>query len=185
MKVILASQSPHRKELLGWLIPEFEIQPATIDETPFEGEKPKQYVQRIAVEKAAIVKQKSAVDTLVIASDTIVTIGNEIMGKPTDQKAAKAMLKKLSGITHDVYTAVVLVKNQQEEKLLAHAAVTFYDLTDEEIETYLTTSNYTDKAGAYGIQSFAGAFVKEINGDYYSIVGFPVGAVKQALKKFM
>lgn len=184
MKVVLASQSPRRKELLGRLISTFEIEPADIDETPFEGENPKQYVQRMAFEKANVVKSKQLPDTLVIASDTMVVLEDEILGKPESEAEAYEMLRKLSGTTHDVYTAVILTTHQEEEKILAHAAVTFYDLTDAEIATYLATGDYADKAGAYGIQSLAGTFVKAITGDYYSIVGFPIGAVNQALKKF-
>ncbi|EOT33695.1 Maf family protein [Enterococcus durans] len=184
MKVVLASQSPRRKELLGRLVSTFEVQPADIDETPFEGENPKQYVQRMALEKAKVVKSKQLPDTLIIASDTTVVLEDEIMGKPENEEEAQEMLRKLSGTTHDVYTAVVLTDHQKEEKILAHAAVTFYDLTDVEIAAYLATGDYADKAGAYGIQSLAGAFVKAIDGDYYSIVGFPIGAVNQALKKF-
>ncbi|MGN8980930.1 Maf family protein [Enterococcus villorum] len=183
MKVVLASQSPRRKELLGRLLPEFEIHPADIDETPFDEEDPKKYVQRMAAEKAAIVKKRYKPDVLVIASDTTVVFEQEILGKPVDEKEAKAMLQKLSGATHEVYTAVMLTKGTHEEALLTQASVTFYPLTDVDIETYLATGDYADKAGAYGIQSFAGAFVKEIKGDYYSIVGFPIGAVYQALKK--
>ena len=176
MKVVLASQSPRRKELLGRLVSIFEVQPADIDETPFEGENP--------LEKAKVVKSKQLPDTLIIASDTTVVLEDEIMGKPENEEEAQEMLRKLSGTTHDVYTAVVLTDHQKEEKILAHAAVTFYDLTDVEIAAYLATGDYADKAGAYGIQSLAGAFVKAIDGDYYSIVGFPIGAVNQALKKF-
>lgn len=185
MKVVLASQSPRRKELLGRLIPEFDIHPADIDETPLAAEDPKTYVQRMAAEKAAAVKKHYEADVLVVASDTTVVFGQEILGKPENKKEAKDMLQKLSGTTHEVYTAVVLMKDSYEEALLTQAFVTFYPLTDADIENYLATGDYADKAGAYGIQSFAGAFVKEIKGDYYSIVGFPMGAVYQALKKII
>lgn len=183
MKIVLASQSPRRKELLGRLVPAFSIQPADIDETPKPNEDPLAYVQRMAVEKAEAV-QKESEETLVIASDTTVVLGNEILGKPEDDDEAKRMLRKFSGTTHDVYTAVVITDGTQKEYILSHASVTFYELTDEEIERYLATGDHRDKAGAYGIQSYAGAFVESISGDYYSIVGFPIGAVNQALKKW-
>lgn len=183
MKIVLASQSPRRKELLGRLVPAFSIQPADIDETPKPNEDPLAYVQRMAAEKAAAV-QKESEETLVIASDTTVVLGNEILGKPEDDDEAKRMLRKFSGTTHDVYTAVVITDGTQEERILSQAAVTFYELTDEEIERYLATGDHRDKAGAYGIQSYAGAFVESISGDYYSIVGFPIGAVNQVLKKW-
>lgn len=185
MKIVLASQSPRRKELLGRLVSAFDVHPADIDETPFVQEKPKNYVERMATEKAKVVKHQYDNDVLVIASDTTVVFNDEIIGKPADEQEAKAILQKLSGKTHEVYTAVVLTKGDQEEKILAQAKVTFYPLTPKDIEAYLATGDYMDKAGAYGIQSFAGAFVKEIQGDYYSIVGFPIGAVYQGLKKFM
>nr|WP_260697864.1 Maf family protein [Enterococcus mundtii] len=183
MKIVLASQSPRRKELLGRLVPAFSIQPADIDETPKPNEDPLAYVQRMAAEKAEAV-QKESEETLVIASDTTVVLGNEILGKPEDDDEAKRMLRKFSGTTHDVYTAVVITDGTQEERILSQASVTFYELTDEEIERYLATGDHRDKAGAYGIQSYAGAFVESISGDYYSIVGFPIGAVNQALKKW-
>ncbi|MBO0462691.1 septum formation inhibitor Maf [Enterococcus sp. DIV1298c] len=183
MKIILASQSPRRKELLGRLVSEFTIQPADIDETPKLQEDPIAYVQRMATEKAAAVQEENE-EALVIASDTTVVLGNEILGKPENDEDAKRMLRKFSGNTHDVYTAVVLSDGTQEEHILSHAAVTFYELTEEEIERYLATGDHRDKAGAYGIQSYAGAFVESISGDYYSIVGFPIGAVNQALKKW-
>lgn len=182
MKIVLASQSPRRKELLGRLVPAFSIQPADIDETPKLKEDPVAYVQRMAAEKAAVVQNNE--ETLVIASDTTVVLGNEILGKPEDDEEAKRMLRKFSGTTHDVYTAVVITDGTQEECILSQASVTFYELTDEEIERYLATGDHRDKAGAYGIQSYAGAFVESISGDYYSIVGFPIGAVNQALKKW-
>ncbi|MBF8807239.1 MAG: septum formation inhibitor Maf [Enterococcus lacertideformus] len=185
MKVVLASQSPRRKELLGRIIAEFDIHPADIDETHFEAENPQAYVQRMAAEKSAVVKQQYGTDVLVIASDTTVVFDQEILGKPADKSEAKAMLQKLSGVTHKVYTAVVLTKAAQVETILSQAEVTFYPLTDVDIEKYLATGDYTDKAGAYGIQSLAGAFVKEIHGDYYSIVGLPIGAVYQTFKKFV
>lgn len=182
MKIVLASQSPRRKELLGRLVPAFSIQPADIDETPKPKEDPVAYVQRMATEKAFAVQNNE--ETLVIASDTTVVLGNEILGKPEDDEEAKRMLRKFSGTTHDVYTAVVITDGTQEECILSQASVTFYELTDEEIERYLATGDHRDKAGAYGIQSYAGAFVESISGDYYSIVGFPIGAVNQALKKW-
>ncbi len=116
MKIILASQSPRRKELLAHIVSEFEIEPADIDETPFPDELPVDYVRRMAEEKARTVwEQKEKKDSLVIASDTTVVLNQEIMGKPEDMAEAEVMLKKLSGETHTVYTAVVL-KTKEREK---------------------------------------------------------------------
>ncbi len=140
MKIVLASQSPRRKELLAHIVSEFEIEPADIDETPFPDEQPVDYVRRMAEEKARTVwEQDEKEDHLVIASDTTVVLNQEIMGKPEDLAEAEFMLKKLSGETHTVYTAVVLKTKEREERILAEAHVTFYPLTDEEIKRYLET----------------------------------------------
>lgn len=183
MEIILASQSPRRKELLSWLVPEFSVMPADIDEKNKNHLSPIEYVEKMAVDKAEVVAQEHS-HALVIASDTIVALGNEILGKPVDRKNGFQMLKKLSGTTHDVHTAVVLRHEKQIEKKISSAKVTFYTLTDKEIENYLDTGDYLDKAGAYGIQGLAGTFVKEISGDYYSIVGFPIGVVQRMLREF-
>lgn len=182
MSVILASQSPRRKELLARLIPEFNIIPADIDET-VQGQRPTDYVMKMAEEKAGFIAKDHPQD-LVIASDTIVALGDQILGKPADRKDAFNVLKSLSGGAHMVYTAVVIRQHDQIERVLTKAEVRFFDLTDEEINTYLDTEEYRDKAGSYGIQGAASLFVKEIHGDYYAIVGFPVGVVNQMLKKF-
>lgn len=183
MAIILASQSPRRKELLAHLVEDFQVEPADIDETVHEKDRPEEYVQRMARKKAEHVAEKHP-DDLVIACDTIVVAHGEILGKPVDRADAFRMLKLMSGGTHHVYTAVVLRKGDQVEKALVPAKVLFFDLTDEEIDRYLDSGEYADKAGAYGIQGRAGLFVKKVDGDYYSIVGFPVGIINQMLKKF-
>ncbi len=183
MSVILASQSPRRKELLAWLIPEFEVQPADVDEEIKPEHTPKGYVQEMARQKAAVIAEQHPQD-LVIASDTVVVLEDKILGKPKDRQEAYEMLAAMSGGSHVVYTAVVLRQGDQVEEALTSATVTFYPLAKEEIEGYLDTGDYQDKAGAYGIQHQAGVFVEKIEGDYYSIVGFPVGKVNQMLKSF-
>lgn len=183
MKIILASQSPRRQELLRWLVPDFVIEPADIDEEVKELYPPEEYVQLMAKEKAALSAKKHPQD-LVIACDTIVALNGKVLGKPKDRADAFRMLQQLSETQHEVYTAVVLRRGEQLVKELTQATVTFFPLTEGEIERYLDTGDYKDKAGAYGIQHEAGVFVKEIKGDYYSIVGFPVGVVNQLLKKF-
>ncbi|MGO2891297.1 Maf family protein [Enterococcus devriesei] len=183
MTVILASQSPRRQELLRWLIPEFEIQPADIDEDVKEQYTPKEYVMEMARQKAAVVAEKHP-EALVIASDTAVVLGEKILGKPKSREEAFEMLSSMSGGSHLVYTAVMIRQANKSEEQLTAAKVTFYPLTEEEINRYLDSDDYKDKAGAYGIQNGAGVFVEKIEGDYYSIVGFPVGAVNQMLKKF-
>ena len=184
MKIILASQSPRRKELLGQLVPSFEVVPADIDETINEKDTPKEYVDKMASSKSEVVAASYPTD-LVIASDTIVAIDDEILGKPTSREDAFLMLKKMSGRKHMVYTTVVLQQGKKIRKETVPAEVTFFTLTDEEINQYLDTGEHKDKAGAYGIQGAASVFVKKVNGDYYSIVGFPVGVVHQMLKEFV
>ncbi|MFC4772511.1 Maf family protein [Enterococcus hermanniensis] len=183
MSVILASQSPRRKELLRWLIPDFSIQPADIDEEVKVQYTPKEYVMEMAQQKAAVIAKKHPED-LVIASDTTVVWHDQILGKPKSREEAFEMLRGMSGETHLVYTSVVLRKATQIEEQLTFAKVTFYPLSEEEINRYLDSGDYKDKAGAYGIQNGAGVFVEKIEGDYYSIVGFPIGTVNQMLKKF-
>lgn len=183
MAVILASQSPRRKELLGHLVTEFKVEPADIDETVREKDQPEEYVMRMAREKAKHVASQHP-DDLVIACDTIVVAKGEILGKPVDRGDAFRMLKMMSGATHHVYTAAVLRRGRKTASALVPAKVLFFDLTDEEINNYLDTNEYADKAGAYGIQGRAGLFVKKVDGDYYSIVGFPLGVINQMLKEF-
>ncbi len=181
--IILASQSPRRKELLAELVSEFAVIPADIDESVRPNEAAIPYVQRMAAEKAAAIAQTYPED-LVIASDTTVVVDEEILGKPVDRKDARAMLRKMSGRTHWVHTAVVLQKGKQQRQAVVSTEVVFRPLTDQEIDKYLALDEYQDKAGAYGIQGAAKIFVSSINGDFYTIVGFPVATVYQLLQEF-
>jgi septum formation protein len=181
--IILASQSPRRKELLAELVPTFTVVPADIDESVRIGETPLAYVARMAAEKAAVVLPNHPND-LVIASDTTVTINGEILGKPVDRQDAYRMLRLMSGKKHWVHTAVYLQKGDQQCQTVVSAEVTFSPLTDEMIHRYLDLGEYADKAGAYGIQGAAKVFVEAINGDYYAIVGFPVNTVSHLLAEF-
>lgn len=181
--IVLASQSPRRKELLAELVPSFQIQPADIDESVVFGEAPEEYVQRMAREKASAVTACFPTD-LVIASDTTVVVGQEIFGKPVDEADARRMLQKMSGKTHWVHTAVVLQKQEKRREKLVSAQVSFSLLTEQIITEYLKTGEYQDKAGGYGIQGAAKVFVEAIQGDFYTIVGFPVNTVAKLLKEF-
>lgn len=183
MRVILASQSPRRKELLSRLIDDFDIMPADIDESGKDQYPPVEYVERMAEQKSAQIA-KEYPDALVIGCDTVVIKDHKIFGKPASREEAFQMLKSLSNATHKVCTAVAIRRKDKLEQALTYADVTFYPLTDEEINSYLDMGEYADKAGAYGIQGKAGVFVKAIQGDYYCIVGFPVGKVHQMLKHF-
>jgi septum formation protein len=183
MAIILASQSPRRQELLGRIVSDFDIVPADIDEQIKGKITPEAYVQAMAQEKAAYVAEQYPAD-LVIGCDTIVTIDGEILGKPVSRADAFRMLKKLSGRTHKVYTSVVMKKGAQQNAVTVPAKVVFYELSDEEIEHYLDTLEYQDKAGAYGIQGQGALLIKEIQGDYYAIMGLPVATVYRMLAYF-
>ncbi len=181
--MILASQSPRRKELLSRITTDFKTIPADIDESRLENENPKDYVLRLGKEKAKKISQQYPTE-LVIASDTTVALGNEIMGKPKDKKDAYEMLKKFSGKTHQVNTSLCLLQGSKEESLVSTCEVTFYPLTEKEINDYLKKDEYKDKAGSYAIQGDAGLFVEKINGDYYTVMGLPLAQLNQILKKF-
>lgn len=183
MAVILASQSPRRKELLQRIVSDFEVVPADINEEVRGFITPMDYVLTMATKKAKYIAAKYPND-LVIGCDTIVAIGKEILGKPASRNEAFQMLKKLSGKQHSVYTSVVLIKEDQESSATVPATVTFYELTDQEINEYLDTKEYTDKAGAYGIQGQGALLVKEIHGDYYAIMGLPIATLNRMLAIF-
>ena len=181
MAIILASSSPRRKELLRKIIPSFSIMPADIDESVKERETPTGYVARMAEEKTLVIAEKFPED-IVIGCDTTVILGNSIMGKPQNDTEARFMLKRLSGLTHQVLTSVYIKTPDKVYKKTETVHVTFYKLTEADLDNYIKTGEHKDKAGAYGIQGQGALFVKEIRGDYYSIVGFPVGFVNQVMK---
>ena len=183
-KLILASNSPRRKELLSLLKIPFEIIPADIDETINPENDLNQEIERLSFQKAlAIFKDNK--DSIVIGSDTIVHIDNEIFGKPKDVQEAKEMLKRLSNNTHTVITAVTIISNKLSETFSINSDVTFMNLTEEEIDKYISTNEPLDKAGSYAIQGDGAKFIKHINGDYYAIIGLPISEVYDRLKKHM
>ena len=183
-QIILASQSPRRKQLLEWAEVEFEIIVADTDESYPEQLEPYDIAIHIANEKAKAVQQKAG-DKTIIAADTIVVLNNEIIGKPVDRNDAVNILKKLSGSHHKVITGVVISK---EEKQIFFADVTdveFHSLTHEQIEFYVDKYKPYDKAGAYAIQEWIGVVgIKCIEGDFYNVMGLPVSRVVQALESF-
>lgn len=179
-KLILASASPRRAEILtavGW---EYEKKVADIDETEIPGEQPEDYVQRLAREKAETVA-RSYKDALVLGADTIVVIKNQIIGKPKDYADARRMLKMLSGNWHEVLTGIALVKVAQgksEIKLdLQKTRVKFAELSDAEIDFLVERGAPLDKAGAYAVQAQAALFIEQIEGDYWNVVGLPISLV--------
>jgi len=186
-KLILASSSPRRAEILtavGW---EYEKQIADIDETELPAEKPAEYVRRLAREKAEAVAGKFT-DALVLGADTIVVIENKIVGKPKDLTDARRMLKMLSGNWHEVLTGVALVKTAEgdsETKVdLQRTRVKFVVLSDEEIEFLIERGEPLDKAGAYAVQAQAALFIEQIEGDYWNVVGLPVNLIYALSKTF-
>jgi septum formation protein len=175
-KWILASASPRRKEILAGIGLVFRIDPS-LDPEPAEkaGEKPSAYAVRAAEEKAAKVAAKYA-SGLVIGADTIVVIGNRILGKPASTEEARKMLSQLSGHWHEVITGICLydISRQERRSEFCISRVHFQRLTEREIEWYVAKGEYRDKAGAYGIQGYASVFIDRIEGCFFNVVGFPV-----------
>lgn len=187
MKLILASQSPRRKELLSHIVTEFDISPADIDETPIVDESPTEYVQRMALEKARKVAQSYMLDgindAVVIGSDTTVIKDNQILGKPEDLEQAVDILSLLSNTTHQVLTSFAVVSNDIERVETVVTDVQFVALSRDDIEAYWHTGEPQDKAGAYGIQGIGGKFVQSVNGSVSSVVGLPLAELNQVLKE--
>ena len=184
VRLILASNSPRRKELLSLLNIPFEIIPADIDETINENNDLNQEIERLSFQKALAVFKDNK-DAIVIGSDTIVHIDNKVLGKPKDLTQAKAMLNLLQGNTHTVITAVTIISSKLSETFSINSDVTFNKMDDDEIDNYIASNNLLDKAGAYAIQGDGAKFIKHIDGDYYSIVGLPINEVYNRLKKHM
>ncbi|XXF75842.1 Maf family protein [Myxococcaceae bacterium GXIMD 01537] len=171
--LVLASASPRRRELLGQLGLRFTVSAADLDETPRPGEAPDAYVLRLAREKAAAVARRFP-DTWVLAADTTVVLGLELLGKPRDEAEARAMLSSLSGRTHEVHTGVALA-GRAEEATVVRTRVTFRTLSAGEIAWYAGTGEPLDKAGAYAIQGRGGSFVHAIEGSPTNVIGLPLG----------
>lgn len=182
-QLILASASPRRVELLQQIQVEFEQQVADIDETHQSGETPEAFVCRLALEKAEAIRKKSNVTISVLGSDTIVVLGDQILGKPSDRHNAVNMLKLLSGNTHKVMTAVSLITAKGRQTRLSVSDVTFMTLDQSLIEAYLETGESMDKAGAYAIQGIAAQFVTEIKGSYSGIMGLPLFETRSLLQE--
>jgi septum formation protein len=182
INLILASQSPRRRELLTILGYEFSVVPSSIDETPTPGEEPPMYAARVARDKGMEVASRVS-HSIILSADTVVTIDNEILGKPADENDALRMLRKLSGREHSVYTAVTLINQAKQETLegLDRTRVWFKTLTDKEILDYIRRENVFDKAGAYAIQGYAGVYIPKIDGNYFNVMGLPLPLVHELL----
>lgn len=180
--LILASASPRRKELLELLRLPFDIIASEIDEVVDEKLHPADMVQSLANQKALNVAEKMQ-NAFVIGSDTLVVYEGKMLGKPKQKREAIEMLNMLSGKTHEVYTGVSIVHKGKASSFYEKTSVTFYPLSTDEIEEYVKTGEPMDKAGAYGIQGYGSLLVKEIHGDYYSVVGLPIARTKRELMK--
>ena len=181
MRVILASQSPRRRELLSLIGIEHEVQPADIDETPWPEELPIPHAERLARAKAQVIAAR-APDALVIAADTIVVIDGAILGKPADIPDARAMLRRLSGRTHDVCTAMAVAIGDEVRSQVVTVPVRFRALDDDTIARYVNTGEPMDKAGAYGIQGYGATIVEHIEGDYFAVMGLSLVTIVQLAK---
>ena len=182
MNLILASQSPRRKELLGLTGLDFIIRVADIDETMDPGATPYDEVARLSREKALAVPREA--DDVVIAADTIVVCDGERLGKPRDEADAFRMLRLLSGRDHQVMTGLTVLRGDRAETLTEVTDIHFRELTDGEIRAYIATGEPMDKAGSYGIQGGAALFVSHLCGDYFNVVGLPVCALTGMLRRF-
>ncbi len=183
-KILLASASPRRAELLKQIGVDFDVLPVDIDETPKANELAEDFVQRLAVEKAEAGYKKQGNDTPVLGSDTIVLVDNEILGKPENKQHALDMMRRLSGKKHQVLTAVAMVKADKQRCLTNVSHVYFRQLTEKEIEAYWNTGEPADKAGAYGIQGIAAQFIERLDGSYSGVMGLPLYETAELLKEF-
>lgn len=179
MEVILASQSPRRKELMGLLRIPFTVRVADIDETMDPAKEPFQEVARVSKAKAETVSRSE--EDVVIAADTIVVCQGQVLGKPVDEADAFRMLKLLSGRDHQVMTGMTVLRGQTCIVCTEVTDIHFRPLTDREIRAYIATGEPMDKAGSYGIQGGAALFAPRLEGDYYNVMGLPVCRLGQIL----
>ncbi len=184
MELILASASPRRKELLTRMGLEFTVRTASHDESMDPEKAPQEEVKRVSALKAKAVKALCKEDALIIAADTIVVLGDAVMGKPATEEEAYTMLKSLSGREHRVITGLSVMQAEKEETVSVTTDIRFRELRDEEIYAYVRSGEPMDKAGAYGIQGLGGLFVESLRGDYYNVMGLPICTLAQILRRF-
>ena len=181
-KYILASKSPRRIELMEVLNVDFEVIPSQVDEIIKDGLSCEEVVIDIAFQKANDIAKKHP-DKYVLGFDTLVILDRNPLGKPVDKDDAFRMLKSLSGRSHTVFTGCAIVKGDYKDSFYSKADVTFYDMSDSEIWEYIETKEPMDKAGSYGIQAYGAKFIKEVHGDYFTIVGMPIAKLYKKIKE--
>jgi septum formation protein len=183
MRLILASASLRRAELLTSAGFSFEVAPASIDETPYDDEPPADYVLRVARDKAAAACSTPDLPGPVLAADTVVVVEGRLLGKPADDRDAEEMLRLLSGRVHEVHTGVVLLAGGEQLAEVVTTRVRFLPLTDAEVQWYVATGEPHGKAGAYAIQGRAARFIDSIDGSWSNVVGLPISTVYALLKR--
>ena len=201
MKIILASGSPRRRELLDQIGAKYEVRPSKADET-IEGTIPEEIVKELALRKGREVASHYEEEVVILSADTVVASEGKILGKPKDDEEAKEMIRKLQGKAHEVYTGVAIIiksqKNKEVSKNLVEEKEQLFEkekvfsvetkvkvtaISELEIEQYIKTGEHRDKAGAYAIQGKFAPYIEGIEGDYYNVVGFPISTICQELKK--
>ncbi len=183
MKIILASASPRRRELIKNLGTEYEVKTADCEEKTVPGEHPKDTVTRLSRTKALWVAERETEPAIVIGADTVVAIDDKILGKPANRDEAAKMLRELSGRTHRVYTGITVTDGHKTVSEYVRTDVKFRELSDKQIESYVNTGEPMDKAGAYGIQEYGSLLVESISGDYFNVVGLPVSRLCRVLNE--
>ena len=180
-KIVLASRSPRRKDILESLNLRFVIDPPDIDESPLKNESPINYVQRIAATKADLVAKRHDQQSIVIAADTTVALDNEIFGQPRDLNEARLMIQKLSGKTHSVLTAISVRCDGRSSDAVDSATVTMREVTSELLEWYLATGESLGKAGGYAVQGHGAALVEDLSGEIETVIGLSVVLLSRLL----
>lgn len=187
MKIILASKSPRRKELLATIFEEFECKPSDKSEEMTKKTSIKNLAKNISGQKAEDIFSKTEGDRVIIGSDTMVVLGKRIFGKPKNQDEAFSMLKSLSGRTHKVVTGIYVIKFEGQTKTIVSdvvvSKVKFVKMSDKEIWDYIKTGDPMDKAGAYGCQGLAKKYIEKIDGDFFAVMGLPVHKTYEICKK--
>ncbi len=183
-RIVLASASPRRREILKQVGLEFDIIPAQGEEI-IDSDKVEEIVMKLSHDKAYEVNRQCSENTLVIGADTVVAMDNKILGKPSDRETAFRMISGLRNRSHSVYTGVTIIYNDIVKSFVSETKVYVYDMTDEEVYEYIDTGDCYDKAGGYGIQGYFAQYVEKIEGDYFNVVGLPISRLIKEMKSII